>query len=287
MTPSSNVDESRVAAPSDDPSVMLASARQSFIVEHLVEHGTGRVSDLAQRLNVSDMTIRRDIEALADVGRVERIHGGARLPSALSHYEPGFQKKSSRQPQEKVAIARAALDLITPGMAIGLSAGTTTFALAQLLVRIPNLTIVTNSVSIADLLHKQVALASSPSTTTLIMTGGERTPSDALVGPIAVSSIKQLHLDALFLGVHGAHEKAGLTTPNLLEAETNRVFIEAAKRVVVLADHTKWGMIGMSTIAPLSIASSFITDDQLDETSAEELEKGVGTLILAPGIPVS
>ena len=80
----------------------------------------------------------------------------------------------------------------------------------------------------------------------MILTGGVRTPSDALVGPVAVATIRSLHVDMLFMGVHGADAKAGLTTPNLMEAETNRAFTDSARHLVVLADHTKWGIVGLS-----------------------------------------
>ena len=103
---------------------------------------------------------------------------------------------------------------------------------------------VTNSVRIADVFHY------GSSQSTVILTGGERTPSDALVGPLATSALKHLHLDVLFLGVHGVDDDAGFTTPNVLEAETDRAFLAAARRVVVLADHTKWGTLGISTDRP-------------------------------------
>ena len=78
---------------------------------------------------------------------------------------------------------------------------------------------------------------------------------------IAINSLRQFHLDTLFMGVHGMDERAGFTTPNLLEAETNRVFASTARRVVVLADHTKWGTVGMNTITPLSEVHALVTDD--------------------------
>ena len=94
----------------------------------------------------------------------------------------------------------------------------------------------------------------------MILVGGERTPSDALVGPIATGALKQLHLDVLFLGVHGMDANAGFTTPNLLEAETDRAFVAAARKTVVLADHTKWGMLGISSIAALDDVDEVISD---------------------------
>src|SRR4029079_14324256 len=103
-----------------------------------------------------------------------------------------------------------------------------------------------------------------------------------LVGPLATSSLKQLHLDVLFVGVHGVDADAGFTTPNVLEAETARAFVTAARRVVVLADHTKWGTLGISTIAGLEDADELISDDLLGGEARRILGKRVGRLRLAP-----
>lgn len=258
--------------------MMLAAARQSAIVARVREAGTVRVTELASLLSVSEMTIRRDIEALAGDGIVDRVHGGAKLPGGLSTDEPGFETKLEREASEKEAIAREALSFAQPGAAIGLSAGTTTWRLARLLATHPRLTIVTNSVQIASVFYQQSA--DTTGNTHVILTGGEHTPSDALVGPIAISALRQLHLDTLFLGVHGMDETVGFTTPNLLEAETNRAFVAAARRVVVLADHTKWGTVGMSTIAQLHEASVVISDDGLSAHAREVLSGQAGELRL-------
>lgn len=141
-----------------------------------------RVSDLAQLLGVSPpMTVRRDIEALEEAGRVERIHGGAKLPGDASTHEPGFELKSTQLTAEKHAIAVEAASLVQEGMAIGLGAGTTTWALAKELVNgPPRITVVTNSVRIADLFHHAPHPAPPPRFgSTVILIGGERTPSDA------------------------------------------------------------------------------------------------------------
>ena len=108
----------------------------------------------------------------------------------------------------------------------------------------PDLTVVTNSIQVANVLHRE-----SRPDLTVVLTGGVRTPSDALVGPIALTAIRSLHLDVLFLGVHGVSADAGFTTPNLLEAETDRALVAASERIVVVADHTKWGVRGLSQIA--------------------------------------
>src|SRR5882757_3478097 len=239
--------------------VMLARHRQSLILQAVRSDGSARVSDLTQRLGVSDMTIRRDLEALAQAGLIEKVHGGAVLPGSPSSHEPGFEAKSVLEKPQKEAIARAAAELVTPGTAIALSAGTTTFALAQQLLDVSGLTIVTISVRVASIFGIPRAAGQFGATPQVVLTGGVRTPSDALVGPIADIAIRSLHVDLLFLGCHGIDPVAGLTTPNLAEAETNRAFVQAARRVTVVADHTKWGIVGLSSFAELDEVDTFIT----------------------------
>ena len=119
----------------------------------------------------------------------------------------------------------------------------------------------------------------------MVLTGGVRTPSDALVGPIADIAIRSLHVDQLFLGCHGIDPAAGLTTPNLAEAETNRAFVQAARRVTVVADHTKWGIVGLSSFADLDEVDTLITDGQLHPEARALLAEQVGELIIADGNP--
>ncbi len=168
---------------------MLAAARHQAILEALQRDRVVRVSDLAQQLGVSLMTVRRDIELLDEAGRLERIHGGAKLPGQASTHEPGFELKSTQLTLEKCAIAVEAAGLVQDGMAIGLSAGTTTWALARELAGGPQVTVVTNSVRIADLFHHAGSSSTPGRPSTVILTGGERTPSDALVGPIATGAL--------------------------------------------------------------------------------------------------
>jgi DeoR/GlpR family transcriptional regulator of sugar metabolism len=260
---------------------MLAAERQARIVAEIQKRGAVRVIEFAQMLGVSDMTIRRDLDALAQQGLLDKVHGGATRRSPVneepSTEEPGFEAKSSRQQPEKEAIAKAAAELVSPGTAVGLSAGTTTWALAHALRGVDGLTIVTNSMRIADVLYARPATDQN-----VVVVGGVRTPSDALVGPIAVSALAQLHLDIVFLGVHGMAETAGFTTPNLLEADTDRALVRAGRRLVVLADHTKWGTVGLSTIARLSDADMVITDDGLSEEAIDTLSEHVEELLLVP-----
>ena len=263
---------------------MLAAERRSAILEELERQGMVRVSDLVAVLGVSDMTVRRDLAVLHDQGVLEKVHGGAvrraepETPEPSS-VEPSFEVKSARQPAQKEAIAARAAQLIHPGMAIAISAGTTTHALARHLIGVPDLTVVTNSVWVADVLHRAHHTAHLPGVTVLL-TGGLRTPSDALVGPLAITALRSLHLDAVFLGVHGMDSRAGFSTPNLLEAETNRAMIASGRRLVVVADATKWGVVGLSSMAELSAAATLVTDTGLAEPARQVLAEHVGELVL-------
>jgi DeoR/GlpR family transcriptional regulator of sugar metabolism len=256
---------------------VLAAQRQALILEEVERRGAVRVSDLVRNLQVSDMTIRRDLDALARQGLVDKVHGGATLPRTGSVEEPGFEAKQVREKTEKQAIARVAAKLVRPGQAIGLSAGTTTWTLAHELREVPGITVVTNSIQVADVLHR-----GGRADQTVVLTGGVRTPSDALVGPVAVTTLQALNLDLVFMGVHGMDEHSGFTTPNLLEADTDRALAAAGRRLVIVADSSKWGVVGISTFAKLSDADVLVSDEHLDREARAVLQESVGELVIAP-----
>lgn len=259
---------------------MLAPQRHAFILERLQADGAVRVSELMRDLAVSDMTVRRDLEVLEAQGHLLKVHGGATLLRDSAVHEPGFDTKRTLEHEAKLAIAHAAAALVEPGMAVAVSAGSTTYEVARLLAGVPRLTVVTNSVPAAEVLYH-----GGRSDQTIILSGGVRTPSDALVGPFAVNALRSVNVDIVFLGVHGMHERAGFTTPNMLEAETNQALIETGGRLVVTADHTKWGVTGVSTIARLSRADTVITDPRIQTEARAILEAQVGELILAEPEP--
>jgi DeoR/GlpR family transcriptional regulator of sugar metabolism len=255
---------------------MLAAQRQALILDKVQRFGGVRVADLVEELGVSDMTVRRDLDAMAGQQLVRKVHGGAVAPFGPSTEEPGFEAKSTRQEREKHAIARAAAGLVEPHSAVGLSAGTTTCTVAEYLRDTPGITVVTNCLRVADVFYQ-----SPRADQTIVLTGGVRTPSDALVGPVAVAAMRTLHLDVLLLGVHGMHERAGFTTPNLMEAETDRALVEAARKLMVVADHTKWGVVGISTITPLDHCDVLVTNTEIAPEAQQVLSDHVGALMLA------
>ena len=265
---------------------MLATQRQDLILADVRALGAVRVTDLVRTLDVSDMTVRRDITELAQRGLVRRVHGGA-VDARHTANEIDFAVKRTFAAAEKHAIARAALGWITPGSSIALSAGSTTHLLAELVAADPTLrplTVVTNSLPVADTLYT-ASRRDGGRGLDVVLIGGVRTPSDALVGPVADGALAHLRVDRTFLGVHGLGPD-GLTTPNLLEAQTDRALIACAHDVVVLADHSKWGVVGLARIAPLTAVGLLITDDGLPDDARRLAEGAVGHLLLAPPSPI-
>ncbi|MFD5697117.1 DeoR/GlpR family DNA-binding transcription regulator [Streptomyces lasiicapitis] len=261
---------------------LLAEQRRALILDEVRRRGGVRVNELTRKLGVSDMTVRRDLDALARQGVVEKVHGGAVPVAEASTHEPGFEAKSGLELSAKEDIARTAAALVAPGTAIALSGGTTTYALAHHLLDVPDLTVVTNSVRVADVFHSaQRSSGQRQGAATVVLTGGVRTPSDSLVGPVADQAIGALHFDVLFLGVHGISAEAGLSTPNLAEAETNRRLVQSARRVVVVADHTKWGTVGLSSFATLGQVDTLVTDAGLPAQARAEISEHLRRLLVA------
>jgi DeoR/GlpR family transcriptional regulator of sugar metabolism len=261
---------------------LLAEQRRALILDEVRRRGGVRVNELTRKLGVSDMTVRRDLDALARQGVVEKVHGGAVPLVEASTHEPGFEAKSGLELTAKEDIARVAAELVAPGTAIALSGGTTTYALAHQLLDVPDLTVVTNSVRVADVFHSAQRLSGQrQGAATVVLTGGVRTPSDSLVGPVADQAIAALHFDVLFLGVHGISVEAGLSTPNLAEAETNRRLVQSARRVVVVADHTKWGTVGLSSFAALDQVDTLVTDAGLPAEARAEVSEHLRHLMVA------
>lgn len=261
---------------------MLASQRQEAILTAIRRHGAARVADLVESLGVSDMTVRRDIGELARRGLVHRVHGGAVDVRRAAH-EPGFHAKAALFSPEKAAIAAAALEHVSPGGAVALSAGTTTHLVARLIAETPALrplTVVTNSLPAAEVLHQ----AGDPELT-VVLVGGTRTPSDALVGPVSTHALAALRVDVTFLGVHGIDLRAGLTTPNLLEAETDRALVAAAGRTVVVADHSKWGVVGLARIVDLAEVDVVVTDRAVPADVADAARDTVDLVLVDAAAP--
>ncbi len=255
---------------------LLADQRRAVIRDEVARTGAVRMTDLVARLGVSEMTIRRDITALAEQGHLARVHGGA-VAREGSAAEPAFTDKAARAGAQKLAIAAAVADLVGPGTSLGLTAGTTTAAAASALTRLPHLATLNGrptSPPAADVLF------APPQRPAVGVTGGEPTPSAALVGPVADAVCDSFHLDLLVMGVSGM-DAAGLTSPTLAEAETLTAFVRASRRVVVAADSSKWGTAALRTIVRWDAVDLLVTDDGLPADALDHL-RDVVDVHLAP-----
>jgi DeoR/GlpR family transcriptional regulator of sugar metabolism len=236
--------------------------RQELVLELLQARGEVSVADLSHQADVSEMTIRRDLETLERQGVLKRTRGGA--TSAVSRsYEPPFAIRSKLQLDEKERIGRLAATLIGEGETAILDAGTTTLAMAQALVGARNITVCTPS------LHIAAALADEPGIR-LILTGGiARLGERSLIGDIAEHTFDRLRFDVLFLTVAGVDGDAGLTEWNLDDVRVKRAAVASARRCVVVADSTKLGQVGFAQICPLDRVDLLITDDTASDRQLE------------------
>lgn len=256
---------------------MLAAQRKATILREVGTRGAIRIADLADTLGVSEVTIRRDIDQLVEQKLVDKVHGGVTAVGFSSTTEPTFDRTSQLHTQAKQAIARSAMALVQPGQAIALMGGSTVYALAEVLGDIPNLTIVTNSVPVSDLFTRE----RHPGWT-IVLAGGERTPTDSLVGAVSIHAFREFNFDMAFMGTHGMDTEGGFSSPNMLEAETNREVMTNSAETIILADHTKWGIRGFSSFGALSATDAIVVDDLTPDHAVAGLRQHIDTVIVAP-----
>ncbi|ANW18464.1 DeoR/GlpR family DNA-binding transcription regulator [Streptomyces clavuligerus] len=247
-------------------------------------NGAVSLRELARVVQTSEVTVRRDVRALEAEGLLDRRHGGAVLPGGFTR-ESGFPQKSLSATAEKTAIADLAAGLVDEGEAIVVGAGTTTQELARRLARVPGLTVVTNSLLVAQ------ALAHA-NRVEVVMTGGTLRGSNyALVGSGAEQSLQGLRVSRAFLSGSGLTAERGLSTSNMLSASVDRALVQAAAEVVVLADHTKLGADTMFQTVPTDVITRLVTDEPPahDERASTELQAlaDQGVQITVAGVPVS
>lgn len=253
---------------------MYAEERHAAILERARTNGRVDVSALAAEFDVTPETVRRDLTSLERRGLLRRVHGGA-IPVERLGFEPGLTARDAALGPEKQRIARAALAELPAEGAILLDAGTTTARLAEILPADRELTVMTNAVPIA------MTLSSRRNVTVLTVGGRVRGRTLAMVDEWALRVLADTYVDVAFLGTNGVSVERGLTTPDVAEAAVKRAMLRAARRVVVLADHTKVGNDYFARFGDLEEVDTLITDSGLDETLAGELEAAGPRVVLA------
>jgi DeoR family transcriptional regulator of aga operon len=251
---------------------MLSEERRNKIQEILNQHNRILVAEMSALLATSSVTIRKDLAILEKRGLLKRVHGGAMLTNP-SIIDLALTEKEHLHAKQKDRIARAAEQLISDGEVIILDSGSTTTAIARRLKSKKGITIITNAVNIAW------ELAASENEVILIG-GTVRRKSFSLVGPISEEAIARLAAGKLFLGVDGIHFDCGFTTPNLLEANINRLMLKSAVEIIVVADSSKFGKKSMGVIADITVAHKIITDDHITEKDLQRLRSlGIDVII--------
>lgn len=232
---------------------MKLRERRALIL-NLVERESGlSVGELSRRCGVSQMTIRRDLEALGRRGILIRMHGRAVAAGSRS-YEPPFDVRVASASQAKARIGALCAELFSDGETVILDVGTTTLEVARALHGRRNLTVLTASLHVAEVLAEEPGIR-------VMMTGGILRPGEqSLIGDLAEGSFRDLRFDTLVLGVGGIDPEAGLTEYNLDDARVKRAAVEVARRVVVVADSSKLGRVAFARICPLSRVDILVTD---------------------------
>jgi DeoR family glycerol-3-phosphate regulon repressor len=241
---------------------MHRPARQSAILNEVSSTGSCSVADLARRLDVSGETIRRDIKRMASMGLLRKVHGGATLPGPLR--EASFEQRMTENAAGKEAIARAAAAYVADGDTLSFDTGTTTAYVARALTDRRGLTVVTNSLDIA----RTMAGANK-----VFVAGGElHVELGAGLGPAAVDFVSQFRVRTAFLSAGAIDARDGLMDFDMAEAEFSRALIEAAERVIVVADCSKFGKRALVRACEVDRIDMLITDAQPPSELLERLD---------------
>lgn len=242
---------------------MFATERRQAILEFVRINGVASLRELAAATESSEVTVRRDVRALESDGLLDRRRGGAAWPGGLSH-EQSYVQKTRVAAAEKAAIGRLAASLVSEGDAIVVGAGTTTREFALAVAHLEDLTVVTNSILVAQVL--------ATSRVQVVVTGGAlRGSTYSLVGGAAEDSLARLRVRYAFLSGNGLTAERGLSTPNMLAANVDHAIAACAQEIVVLADHTKLGVDTMFQTIPVESIDHLVTDAGSDQATLDQL----------------
>jgi DeoR/GlpR family transcriptional regulator of sugar metabolism len=256
-----------------DLSGLLAEPRRGKILEWLQEEGSARVRDLSAAFEVSEATIRQDLEKLEIEGHISREHGGAYLKTVPHQVETLSLQHADNMDKKRKIGARAA-SLIGDGEIIILDAGSTTTEIATRIVTRKSLTVITNALNIA------LILGAVPTFAVHVPGGQFKAPTLSLSGDSAVDYFRNIMAGKLFLATAGVSLESGLTYPSFADLQLKEAMIRAASRVYLVADSTKINRTSFTRLGTLDVINSFITDDGIRDEDAKEFERrGIEVII--------
>jgi DeoR family transcriptional regulator of aga operon len=248
--------------------------RRVYIIDKLNSSGQVDVSSLSRELEVSEVTIRNDLEKLEEKNILIRARGGAIKLDRVST-DISISDKHKQHSEEKKRIGAAAAQFILDGETIILDSGTTTMEIVKNLPKTISLTVISNALNIAN------QLSEHPDVNLIIPGGILRKKSLSLVGSTAEESFKNFYCDKLFLAVDGIDPAYGVSTPNLEEAQLNRVMISISKQVIVVTDSSKFHKRCLALISPLNNIDMVITDSGISAEDRTKLENsGVKVIVV-------
>jgi len=237
--------------------MLLKEERLRMTLEALREQGKVTVPELSNIFGVSEITIRRDLNELARQGLVRRAHGGAVFPVEAPPEPPVIQRMQENR-DLKIRIARAAAGLVDAGDTIFISSGSTATYVARQHRWRKNLTVVTNSISVAT------ELASAEGITVVVLGGMLRASELSMVGHITEQALREVRIDKVIIGMRAVSPQAGLTNDYLPEVMTDRAILHVASEIILVADHTKLGKTASAYVAPLDRVTKLVTNREAD-----------------------
>jgi DeoR family transcriptional regulator, aga operon transcriptional repressor len=237
--------------------------RQRELIRLVGRAGRLSIAQICEQFNISEATARRDLEALSEQGLIQRVHGGAILVNSATVEEPVL-RRSQEQEHEKEAIGRAAAALVQDEETIFLGSGTTVLQVAHNLVT-RNITVITNSLPVINLMSERQNI-------NLIALGGMLRASElSFIGHITEQAVSEVRADKVIIGIRAISLDQGLTNDYLPETLTDRVILHAGREIIIVADHTKCGVVSTAFVAPLISMNSLVTDNQTDPDFIETL----------------
>lgn len=251
----------------------LKEERQQLILETVRDNRQATVTELSQRFDVSDVTIRRDLREMAEQGMVRRAHGGA-VVAATAPPEPPVVHRMTQAEHCKRCIGRATAALISDGDSVFIGSGSTTAHVARHLVDRKELTVVTNAINVAT------ELAGAEGVTVVVTGGMMRASELSLVGHITEQSLREVRVDKIIMGMRAISLEAGMTNDYLPEVMTDRTIIEMAPELILVADHTKFGKVASAYIAPVERITTLVTNSSTEPEILGHLqEMGIRTIV--------
>lgn len=248
--------------------------RQKQILALLSKQGRLSVAEIVEQFEVSEATARRDLESLASEGKVQRVHGGA-IAAEKAPPESPILERENEQADEKIRIGHATAELVADNESVFLGSGTTVLEVAKNLRDRKNLTVITNSLPVLNVLAgiKEI---------TVISLGGMLRDSElSFIGHITEQALAEVRVDKVVVGTRGISLEHGLTNEYLQETLTDRAILKIGRDVIVVADHTKINRVSTVLLAPLNAMQTFVTDSSADKKFMQSLKKQNVEVIVA------